>query len=106
MCGHLTCSLPRMKQDRPFTDDIVKLIRERVSQKRLPCDVPRSILLTHGIGAVCVVCDEPIPETEAAHELEFEVQGSVQRVHLHRRCYLVWDSECLERWTTPSEIAR
>jgi hypothetical protein len=87
-----------MKQENPFTDEIVlKRVRERVSQKRLPCDVPRSILVTRGTGAACAVCDEPIPETEAAHELEFDVPGSVRRIHLHPRCYLFWDSECLER---------
>jgi hypothetical protein len=87
--------MPLMTQESvPSDERLLVCVRERVSQGRLPRDVPRSILVTRTAEAVCDLCDEKISDEAAAYEIEFHSQ--VRLIHLHSRCYLVWDSECLE----------
>jgi hypothetical protein len=82
------------QESLPDDGHLLVCVRERVSQGRLPGDLPRSILVTRAAGAVCDLCDEKIPDEAPAYEIEFHPQ--LRRIHLHSRCYQAWDSECLE----------
>ena len=96
--GHRTCVLVLMTQESLPTDELLlERVRERVSKRSLPGHVPRSILVSRGAGAVCAVCDGQIPDGDAVYELEFESGQSVRRIHLHHRCYLIWDSAYVQR---------
>ena len=88
------------KESLPTDELLLERVRERVSKRRLPGHVPRSILVSRAAGAVCAVCDGQIPDSDLAYELEFESEQSVRRIHLHHRCYLIWDSEYVERGAT------
>jgi hypothetical protein len=87
-----------MTQESLLTRELLlERVHERVSKQRLPAGVPRSILVSRAAEAACAVCDRKIPDSDPAYELEFETEQSVRRVHLHHRCYLVWESEYVER---------
>jgi hypothetical protein len=87
-----------MTEEILLTDEaLLDRVRERASQQRIPCEVPRSIVVTRGEALVCAVCDGRIAGEEPVYEIEFDPERSAHRMNLHRRCYLVWDAECLSR---------
>jgi hypothetical protein len=80
-------------------ESLLERVRERVAQQKVPCDVPRSILVTPGVDQICAVCDVRILEGHFAYELEFGAESAVRKIHLHHRCYTAWDAACLNRGT-------
>jgi hypothetical protein len=84
---------------------VIQRVRERIARGALPRGVPRSILVTRLTEEACAACDETIADSDAAYELEFSDERHVRKVHLHRRCYLLWDSECLERHSSAGGTA-
>jgi hypothetical protein len=87
-----------MTQETLLTEELLlERVRERVAQQRVPCEVPRSILVTRGEGFVCDVCDARVANEEPAYELEFGSAGGTRTIRLHHRCYIAWESHCLDR---------
>lgn len=80
-----------------------RIARESIANGMLPRHSPKQTWGGPGTGAQCALCGASIDK----HELEFEVEFGVERLHLHLPCYSVWDSERRARRApaVPSERA-
>lgn len=74
--------------------ELKKTALERIRQKLLPAEVPKSIWAGQGTGKACSLCDRPVAHNEMEYELNFlmgEEPSSIIRFHL--RCHALWQLE-------------
>jgi hypothetical protein len=62
---------------------------------RLPARRPERTWGGLGTGAACAVCDLPVVKSEPEHEFEMQITGGVEHagltLHVHIRCFAVWN---------------
>jgi|SRR5215471_21440253 hypothetical protein len=78
--------------------------REAIESGRVPI-APSRIFFVVSAGAMCAVCDDPVPIGELQFELEFRTAPppdnrplmerynwtpEVRRCHLHAHCFVAW----------------
>lgn len=80
--------------------DLKELAKQRIASGELPCPPAARTWGSHGSGAPCSLCAQPIQ----AHEIEYEVATVDSResaegrtVRFHLRCHAAWQAECQTR---------
>jgi hypothetical protein len=74
----------------PLTENeraLFALARERITQRRLPRNVPASVWAGSGTGATCSLCDQTIQRDQVEYELTGD-RGMT--FHFHMRCHAIW----------------
>lgn len=72
------------------------LAKQRIETGELPCYPVRRMWGSHGSGACCSLCDQPI----RAEEIEYEVASGpeadeqAQTLRFHLTCHAIWQAEC------------
>jgi hypothetical protein len=75
-----------------------EVVRQRVTDGRVPCKRQDYTWAGKGTGLDCSVCDLPITSLQVEYELQFgaEAGAGVVVVRMHRPCFAAWESECIE----------
>jgi hypothetical protein len=80
--------------------------RKALIDKKLPARAPDRTWGGHGVGALCVICGEPVTKDEIEYELQFVHDGAtpgLDKYTLHMRCFAAWE---FERTKLPPYSAR
>ncbi|MBV9061559.1 MAG: hypothetical protein JOY77_01360 [Alphaproteobacteria bacterium] len=85
------CISPRATAEPPLHARAAELIRDG----RLPCRAPDRIFGGYGVGNICGLCAALVGVAEQEYELEFLPPGSGTPtvIHLHFRCFAIWEYE-------------
>ncbi|HEX7080772.1 MAG TPA: hypothetical protein VF329_07145 [Gammaproteobacteria bacterium] len=61
-----------------------------------------------GAGAACTICGTPVAPNEVELEVEFvdDVDGTIDKHHMHVRCFAAWEAECQGREDAQSAPSR
>jgi hypothetical protein len=72
-----------------------EVVRQRVTDGRLPCKRQDYTWAGKGTELDCSVCDLPITSLQVEYELQFGQNGDgVVVVRMHRPCFSAWEREC------------
>jgi len=76
-------------------------VLERIADGRLPIALSSHIDAGYGVGAQCVLCDQPI----APDKIEYDITGlgSGNCLRFHFACHAAWQRECALRLRDPPE---
>jgi len=84
-----------MSPDYQSPDTALRVnVRQRIEYGRLPGVRPRQIAAAYGSGHICVVCDQPISNSQVEYRVEDSQTG--RRLPFHSECHSVWQTECIE----------
>jgi hypothetical protein len=89
-------------------EELGVLAKRRIEAGELPCYRVRHIWGSHGSGACCSLCDQPI----RAEEIEYEVASGpeaherAQTLRFHLACHAIWQAECARAGGTRGVVAR
>ena len=68
--------------------------RDAIRSGRLPSANPILMLGGPGCGALCSLCEDPLPRDQTEVEIEVVREGTTAAVfHLHPLCFGAWHSE-------------
>lgn len=73
--------------------ELTTLAAQRIRQRLLPAEVPRTVWAGEGSGERCSLCDQTIDRTETEYELDAPVATANAVVRLHLRCHALWERE-------------
>lgn len=88
----------------PLTQHELELKREaaeRITQRLLPAQIPKTIWAGQGSGERCSLCDRVIDRTETEYELD--MPPGLVRFHL--RCHALWQLELSRLADPPQRIS-
>jgi hypothetical protein len=74
------------------------LARQRIESGELPCYRVRHLWGSHGSGACCALCDQPIRTEEIEYEVASDPEAveaaQTQTLRFHMACHAIWQAEC------------
>jgi len=70
-----------------FPAQVKTLVAEKLATERLPIDPPAMTTTSHGSGAPCDACDEPIRPAEVECLCEFPLHSELR---FHVDCFKEW----------------
>lgn len=75
--------------------ELKTLTAERIKQRALPAQLPKTVWAGQGSGEPCALCDRTIDKTEMEYELDTlpAAAGANSVVRLHVRCHGLWQHE-------------
>ena len=73
--------------------ELKKIAIQRIQQRSLPSQVPRTFWAGPGSGEPCSLCDRKIDKTETEYELAAPLGGAEVPVRFHLRCHALWQLE-------------
>lgn len=83
--------------------ELRQLARRAIELEKIPNRHPDRLWGGPGVGAPCVICEQPVNKSEMEFEIEFQKDGHpADRVlgdtqfhvfHVHVRCFSAWDLE-------------
>jgi hypothetical protein len=78
-----------------MSDEVIARERARaaIQSGKIPLRRPDRTWGGPGVGASCVVCDQPITRDQLELEIEFERVGGLDKFHVHLRCFSAWELE-------------
>jgi hypothetical protein len=76
-----------------------ELIRHKLNNGDLPTAAPTEIQVSHGSGATCSACDDPIASSQSEHQLNYP---GGRCIRLHFNCTAVWEMQRRERGFDPT----
>ena len=86
--------------------ELKKVAVERITQRRLPAQVPKTIWAGQGSGERCSLCDRVIDKTETEFELDMPPAGpAASLVRFHLRCHALWQLELARLADQPPGIS-
>ena len=80
----------------PNERQIRALARKALRAGNLPRRDPDGTWGGPGVGALCVICGEPVTPDQVEYEIEFTYDGATPRLDkyaLHIRCFAAWEME-------------
>jgi len=92
----------------PLTQHELELKRvavERITQRLLPAEVPKTIWAGQGSGERCSLCDRVIDSRETEYELDMPPAGAGALVRFHLRCHALWQLELARLAEQPQRIS-
>ena len=81
-----------------MTDEAVlrEFARLAIRRGTLPRREPDRTLGRPGVGALCAVCERPVPADQVEWEIQFahdDANPGLDKYRLHLRCFAVWELE-------------
>ena len=70
--------------------------RNAVRSGKIPARRPDRTWGGAGIGAECVICEQPVTPQQMEFEIQFQRDGDnpgLDRFHVHIRCFAAWEFE-------------
>ncbi len=70
--------------------------RAAVQSGKMPAQRPDRTWGGPGVGARCVICEQPVSRDELEFEVQFAHDGDnpgLDKFHLHLRCFAAWEFE-------------
>ncbi len=67
--------------------------REVIGAGELPVRPPDRTWGGPGVGAPCAICDVPVTASEMEFEIQFALEGALDKYHVHIRCFAAWEFE-------------
>lgn len=77
--------------------ELSTLVTQRIRERVLPAEVPKTIWAGEGSGEPCSLCHRTIGRTETEYELDAPVATANSVVRLHLRCHALWQRELARR---------
>ncbi len=70
--------------------------RTAIQSGKMPSQRPDRTWGGPGVGARCVICEQPVSRDELEFEVQFAHDGDnpgLDKFHLHLRCFAAWEFE-------------
>ncbi len=70
--------------------------RAAIESGKMPAQRPDRTWGGPGVGARCVICEQPVSRDELEFEVQFAHDGDnpgLDKFHLHLRCFAAWEFE-------------
>jgi hypothetical protein len=77
---------------------ILNMIRSKLDAGTLPHDAPAKLWAGLGTGQQCTICEEPIENSQAEYEPQYDDDRPTMR--LHAACHALWNEERQRRSAT------